>query len=137
MGKKRIVAAAEAGDEGQLAGSLPLIARVERPIGKAKCVGILELRDFSDVRRVTEQKLRPGVDRISYVGTALQRRQRAVKPKRAARRSESPTLRLEMVERELIVFESKAQRMRSLDFTQIELGEVLVVSKQELTAGAG
>ena len=46
---------------------------------------------------------------------AFERRQRAVKAERAARRSERSALRLEVVQRELIVFEADAHVVGALD----------------------
>ena len=55
---------------------LPLVARIERPVGKAQPVGILELRDLSHAAREAEQELRPGVGRNAvevHRGAAIER----------------------------------------------------------------
>ena len=99
----------------------------------------MELRDLADVRRIAEQELRPGVGRAARIdrGAAFQRRQRAVEAERAARRAERSALRLEVVQRVLVVFEAEAQAVRSLDLAQVDGGGVLVVAELEGAAGAG
>ena len=59
----RIVFPAHAVVDGQVAAHLPLIARVERPIGEAQSVGVLKLRDLSEAAGEAQQELRPGIGR--------------------------------------------------------------------------
>jgi len=62
---------------------------------------------FAGVGRKAKQELGPRVVWCGDGRAAVKRRQRAVEPESAARRAERSALRLELIKRELIVFETK------------------------------
>jgi len=74
---------------------------------------------------------------VATAAPPFKRRQRAVEPESAARRAERSALRLELIKRELIVFETKTQVVSSLDLGQVDGGCVLVVAELERAAGIG
>src|SRR5262249_36543640 len=139
VGVNRIVFPAQAVVDGQVAGCLPRIPCVQVPGGKPQGIRILELRDLANPRGEAEQELGPGVGRRSAVhgGAAIERSQGSVEPKGAAWCTEGSALRLEVIQRGLVVLESKAQVVGAVDLAHIDGREVLVVAELERAARAG
>ena len=61
----------------------------------------------------------------------------AVEAESAARRAERSALRLEVIERVLVVFEAEADVVRALDLGHVDVAGVLVVAELERAAGIG
>ena len=83
---------------------------------------------------------RPGIGRDAVEidgGAAFQGGQRAVEAEGAASRAERSALRLEVVQRVLVVFETEAQVVRALGLAHVDGGGVLVVAELERAAGVG